>query len=83
MACTLEPVFTKLSVKHSWIEDDLSKSRPVSSIGTATRVRFLDGAGHFRCDWSWNLFYGHLHCTSALTCTEVSVPCESGGNQYW
>jgi hypothetical protein len=25
----------------------------------ATRVRFPDIAGHFRCDWSWNYFYGN------------------------
>jgi hypothetical protein len=28
-------------------------------------------AVHFCCHWSWNPFYGHSHCTSALACTEV------------
>jgi hypothetical protein len=37
----------------------------------AIRVWFLGGAGHYYCDWSWNPFYGHAHCTIALACTEV------------
>jgi hypothetical protein len=36
-----------------------------------TWVWFPDGTVNFPCDWSWNSFYGHLHCTSTLTCTEV------------
>jgi hypothetical protein len=40
-------------------------------LNRATLVWFLDDAGHFRYDWSWNPFYNHLHCTSALACTEV------------
>jgi hypothetical protein len=31
-----------------------------------TRVWFLDSAGHFRCNWSWNPFYGHSHRAYAL-----------------
>jgi hypothetical protein len=38
----------------------------------------LDDAGSipvryilFLRDWSWNTFYDHLHCTSALACTAV------------
>jgi hypothetical protein len=27
--------------------------------------------------------HGHSHCTSALACTEVSVPCKSEGYLYW
>jgi hypothetical protein len=30
--------------------------------------------------WSWSPFYGHSHNTSALACTEVSIPCKSEGN---
>jgi hypothetical protein len=43
------------------------KKSPVSSIDRALDCE-TDGAGHFRCDWSWNPFYGHSHCTSALAC---------------
>jgi hypothetical protein len=35
------------------------------------RVRFSDGASHFRFDRSWNPSHGHLNCTSALARTEV------------
>jgi hypothetical protein len=73
----------------SFLVDKLFMGRSCfSTIGIAldcesgdTGFWFQDSADHSRCDWSWNFFYGHSHCTSALTCTEVSVPCLSVCNK--
>jgi hypothetical protein len=45
----------------------------------STMVRLPNGAGNFRCNWSWNAQYGHSHCTSALACTEVISSLRSKG----
>jgi hypothetical protein len=41
------------------------------TVNLVIRVRFPDSAVHFRCEWSWHLFYSNPLCTFTLSCIEI------------
>ena len=71
----LSEVWWHISTVSALVSTDIARIAQLVehwTVNQATRVWFFGSAGHLCCDWSWNFFYGHSHCTPALAFTEVT-----------